>query len=350
MKGLLGILGIIGLIGALWLWEYRSAPSPAEPEDIPAKVMEQPVPLVLPAPPAVPAAPAFPSIADFFERSYDGRDLRLGPVLERNARYTRYFITYLSGDLTISGILNLPTGTPPVGGFPVLVLNHGYIDPAVYTNGRGLRREQDFLARRGFAILHPDYRNHAASSDVDDGEIENRLGYVEDVINAVSAIRASDIPNLNRDKIGMLGHSMGGGIAQTIAVAQPDLVKGIVLYAPVSMDYRDSYFRYMADNPERAARIRERFGTPQEYPERWDGLSPQTYADRITVPLLLFHGTNDRDVPIAWSEKTAALLREKVKSIEYVVYPGEGHEFGPRWTDFMERSAAFFQIVFVDKR
>jgi hypothetical protein len=28
-----------------------------------------------------------------------------------------------------------------------VILNHGYIDPAIYTNGRGLKREQDYLAR-----------------------------------------------------------------------------------------------------------------------------------------------------------------------------------------------------------
>jgi uncharacterized protein len=51
------------------------------------------------------------------------------------------------------------------GKYPLVILNHGYIDPAVYTLGRGLKREQDFLARNGFAVLHTDYRNHAFSDD-----------------------------------------------------------------------------------------------------------------------------------------------------------------------------------------
>ncbi|MDX6261155.1 MAG: uncharacterized protein QOH84_2843, partial [Kribbellaceae bacterium] len=60
-------------------------------------------------------------------KKYDGRDLRLGRVITRTDAYTRYFVTYASGKLRISGILNIPT-TP--GRHPALVLNHGFIDPA----------------------------------------------------------------------------------------------------------------------------------------------------------------------------------------------------------------------------
>lgn len=281
-----------------------------------------------------------PSIEDLFYKRFDGRDFSVGNVLERYAAYTRYFITYRSGELTISGIMNVPAGKGP---FPVLILNHGYIDPAVYTNGRGLRREQDYLARQGFVVIHPDYRNHAQSSSIDDGELENRLGYVEDVVNVIYAVRASSLPYFDRENVGILGHSMGGGIAQAIAVAQPGLVKAMVLYAPVSMDSRDSYFEYMEENPERAADIRERYGTPEENHPVWDALSPATYVDRIAVPMVLFQGTRDESVPKEWSDRTAELLKAEGKSIDYVVYDREAHEFGPYWTDFMRRTTEFFR-------
>lgn len=306
---------------------WSVSPSTEQREDLPIVAEEQQ------------SVPVGPSIERLFDEPFDGRDFTVGAVLERHAAYTRHFITYRSGELTISGIMNLPEGEGP---FPVLILNHGYIDTSVYTNGRGLRREQDYLARQGFLVIHSDYRNHAQSSRVDEGELENRLGYVEDVINVVVAVRASALPYFDKDNIGMLGHSMGGGVAQTIAVAQPDLVKAIALYAPVSMDYRDSYFKYMAGDPERAARIRERYGPPEGGGPVWDALSPASYAGRIAVPMILFQGTLDDSVPKEWSDETAELLGSMGKSIEYVVYEGEAHEFGPRWTDFMERTAEFF--------
>ena len=281
-----------------------------------------------------------PSIATLFKKKFDGRDLTLGKVLERYDAYTRYAITYRSGELTISGIMNIPVGTGP---FPVLILNHGYIDPAIYTNGRGLRREQDYLVRQGFVVIHPDYRNHAQSSRVDQGELENRLGYVEDVINAVYAVRSSELPYFDKENIGMLGHSMGGGIAQTVAVTVPDLVKAVVLYAPVSMDYRDSYDKYMKNDSARAERIVERYGEPTENNPVWSAISPQTYIDRWSVPTILFQGTRDDSVPQAWSDKTAKLFEEHGKSLQYVVYQSEGHEFGPKWNDFMMQATTFFR-------
>ena len=131
------------------------------------------------------------SLQALMAKKYDGRKLRVGRVLDRTGAYTRYFVTYRSGNLAISGIMNVPTGKGP---FPALVLNHGYIDPAIYTNGRGLMREQDYLARRGYVVLHTDYRNHAQSDDDPTAELELRLGYTEDVINAVLALSGRRCP------------------------------------------------------------------------------------------------------------------------------------------------------------
>src|SRR5262245_23015151 len=79
------------------------------------------------------------SLQTLIAKKYDGRQLRVGRVLARTSDYARYFVTYRSGKLTISGIMNVPDGNGP---FPVVILNHGYIDPAIYTNGRGLAGEQ----------------------------------------------------------------------------------------------------------------------------------------------------------------------------------------------------------------
>jgi hypothetical protein len=58
-------------------------------------------------------------------------------------------------------------------------------------------REQDYLAQRGYVVLHTDYRNHAQSSDDPRSELDLRLGYSEDVINAVTPCgpRSTSIPS-----------------------------------------------------------------------------------------------------------------------------------------------------------
>jgi dipeptidyl aminopeptidase/acylaminoacyl peptidase len=66
-------------------------------------------------------------------------------------------------------------------------------------------REQDYLARRGYVVLHTDYRNHAASDDDPKADMQLRLGYTEDVINAVLAIKKSPLPYLDKERVGLLG-------------------------------------------------------------------------------------------------------------------------------------------------
>jgi dipeptidyl aminopeptidase/acylaminoacyl peptidase len=294
-------------------------------------------PIVEPVEPA-PLNPL--SIAAARAREYDGRELTLGRVLDDNSLYTRYFVTYKSGELTISGILNIPKGDGP---FPVIITNHGYIDPAVYTNGRGLRREQDYLARRGFAVLHPDYRCHAQSDCPEGPALANRLGYTEDVINAVKAIQRSTINKLDKEKIGMLGHSMGGGIAYGVSVILPDLVGAFVFFAPVSPNTVDSYERWLATRPEVVQEIREAYGEPAENPEFWAAISPVTYFADMKAPLQIHHGTADDSVPLEWSEKTVNRLRELGKNVEFFTYPNEPHEFIAAWPLVIQRTASFFR-------
>ena len=50
------------------------------------------------------------SIPALRQHPTDGSDFRLGKVLEKNSVYTRYYITYRSGTLLISGIMNVPNG------------------------------------------------------------------------------------------------------------------------------------------------------------------------------------------------------------------------------------------------
>jgi len=315
----------------------RSAPTPGSSVTPPAST---------PTTTASPATAPHPvSLQALMEKEYTGRDLRLGRVLARDSEYTRYFVTYRSGNLRISGIMNVPVGDGP---FPALVLNHGYIDPDVYVNGQGLRREQHYLARAGYIVLHTDYRNHAASSDDPNYELGLRLGYTEDVLNAVMALKTSTLPYIDKENIGLLGRSMGGGVTFNAAVVRPDLVKAVVVFASVSSDVVDNFNRWMRRTGERrqiAERIERRYGSPEENPEFWRNVSPRSFFDRIAVPVVMHHGTSDDSCPIAWAETTAAALRAVGKDVRYFVYEGEEHAFGPQWPRSMRRTVEYLDAL-----
>lgn len=294
-----------------------------------------------PAKPAVKRWIDSVSIPNFKQKKLEGKDLKLGKILDDNAYYTRYYITYRSGTLNISGIMNVPKARGP---FPVLILNHGYIDPNVYTNGRGLKREQDYLAKKGYVVIHPDYRNHAQSDKDTLNNPRFRLGYVEDVINAVHAVKNSGFRFVDTANIGMLGHSMGGGISLSVMVSYPDLVKAFVLFGTVSADIRDNFYRWDARRPGFPNKIYDLYGSPQENPGFWDNLSPMFFLDNIRSPILIQHGTTDESCPVKWARKLTDSLKVHRKDVTFYEYPNELHEFINEWPLVMERTTAFFDV------
>lgn len=311
-------------------------PTPSPTATLPPSPTETPAPT--PTPPHPVSLPAL------MQQQYDGGGLRLGEVLETADSHTRYAVTYRGAGLTLSGILNLPAGDGP---FPVLVLAHGYIDPEVYTTGRGLRREQDYLARQGYAVLHTDYRNHAGSDDDPANEVRLRLGYTEDVVNAVLAVRSagSAIPQLDGERVGLLGRSMGGGVTLNTLVVRPGLVDAAVIYASVSSNAVQNFDTWTRGQPGAEALTDEivaAYGAPETNPAFWQGVSPVTYFDRVTEPVLIHHGTADETCPPQWAHDTHAALQAAGADVTLQLYEGAPHAFEGDWQLSIERSAAFF--------
>lgn len=338
---IIAALVVLGAVAFVAPWrDGPPTPPPAAPPESPLAALPSTEPTdSAPEPSDVATEPHPVSLESFSRTAFDGRDLALGPVLASNDAYVRHYVTYRSGDLRVSGVMNVPRGDGP---FPLLVLNHGYIDPAIYTNGRGLKREQDYLARSGYAVLHTDYRNHAESDDDPDSELRLRLGYAEDAVNAVMAVRKAQLPNVDAERVGMLGHSMGGGVTLQVITSVPDVVDAAVLFAPVSADARDNFRRWTERRPEIAERIRAVYGGPEENPVFWYGVSPMTRLDRITAPVMMHHGTADESTPHEWAVTLDAAMRNAQKPMAFHSYDGEPHEFTAAWPTVMARTVEFF--------
>lgn len=278
------------------------------------------------------------SLPALMETEIVGSDLVIEKQLGSTSKYTRHAVTYKANGLTISGIMNIPLGTGP---FPTLVLGHGYIDPRIYTSGRGLKREQDYLANQGFIVLHTDYRNHAGSDDDPDNAVNLRLGYTIDVIAAALALKNSGIAQVDVNRIGYLGRSMGGGIGYNVATVAPNVFDAIVLYAPVSANYVDNFNKWGRGNPEIENPIIEKHGSPESNPDFWAGISAENFFDRVDDPIMIHHGTNDESCKIEWSQRANDQLVALGKDVTFHIYEGEQHAFGPQWELSMQRSVEF---------
>lgn len=304
------------------------------------KPVETSVPASTPtASPTTTEAPHPVSLQALMTKEYDGRALRLGREGGSTNAYRQYFATYEGGGLTISGRINVPRGRGP---FPAVVLAHGYVEIDEYTNGETMLRERDYLARQGYITLHIDYRNHAQSDDDPDNDVNLRLGYTEDAINAALALQQH--PLVDPDRIALIGRSMGGGVVFNALVVKPRLFKAAVAYSPVSSDAIDNFNHFIRRNDSRSdlvSRITAELGAPEQAPERWADVSPRTFFDRVRDPLMIHHGTRDESCPIEWSDETVAALKGAGAAVAYHVYPGERHTFTGQWPLSIRRTAAF---------
>jgi dipeptidyl aminopeptidase/acylaminoacyl peptidase len=295
-----------------------------------------------PAPSPTKPAPDPASIEALIATRYEGGNLRLGRERGSTDAYRQYYATYESNGLTISGRINIPRGKGP---FPAVVLAHGYVDPAVYTNGETMLRERDYLARRGYVTLHIDYRNHAQSDRDPRNDANLRAGYTVDAINAGLALKKAQVVDPSR--LAIIGRSMGGGVVYNVLVVRPGLFRAAVAYAPVSSDSIDNFDKWVRRDASRSGAARAvigRLGTPEAEPAAWAATSPRTYFGRITEPLLIHHGTADEDCPLAWSRQSVAALKAKGKDVELRVYPGGRHTLtSPQWDTSIRRTEAFLE-------
>lgn len=307
---------------------------------------------VAPSPARTPSATSAPtdlgdpadpvSLAALARRTLDGGRLTLGREVAGGGRHRQYEVTYRSGGLRVTGRLAVPNGTGP---FPAVVLAHGYIEPSAYANGQGMTRERAWLAERGYVVLHADYRGHAASAADPSGGTDLRMGYTEDVLNAVLALRSWRGP-VDDDRVGLVGRSMGGGIVYNALVTHPGLVDAGVVFAPVSSTAADNFERWNRSDVDTGgvgAAIVRRHGEPADRPAFWRGVSARSFFDAVTEPVLIHHGTADDVCPPRWSRETAAAMSAAGVDVTLREYDGEQHAFGPRFEDSMRATLRFLE-------
>ena len=136
----------------------------------------------------------------------------------------------------------------------------------------------------------------------------------------------------------MLGRSMGGGVTMNALVTQPGLVDAAVIYASVSSRFLDNLDHFTRDSTTRGRSTPSSTGSGRrtEAPRFYRGLSPRTYFDRITEPVLAHHGTADGTCPPPWARTTQRPDAAAGVDSRLRWWQGEDHAFYARWQDSMD--------------
>lgn len=207
------------------------------------------------------------------------------------------------------------TGAPPV----IIEVHSG---PTSQTVAEYEGRTQ-FFATRGFGVLHVNYRGSTGYGRAYREKLRGRWG-VYDVEDAASGAKyLVEQGRADPDKLVIMGSSAGGFTVLQSLVDKPGYYKaGVCMYGVANQfllvqdthkfeeHYTDSLIGSLPDD---AALYRAR--------------SPFFHASKITDPVILFQGADDRVVPKNQSDSVVASLRARGVPHEYHVYEGEGHGF-----------------------
>lgn len=307
-------------------------PAPTQTPLPTATATPTPLPTITPTP-----DPYFPWTIEYLRsRPYGGGQIEFVEVMEQNLYFTRYLIRYPSDGLNIYGFADIPNDGGP---HPVIIALHGYIDPAIYYTIDYTTLYADAIANAGYIVLHPNLRGYPPS---DNGDNLFRVGMAIDVLNLIALVQSQSggsdpLRTALPDRIGLWGHSMGGGISTRILTVTDD-VRAAVLYAAMTGDEQKNYEAIRQWSGQ--TRGLDELTVPLEALTR---ISPMYFFQNINAAVSIHHGTADELVPLDWSVTTCEQLTSLGKSVECLYYSGMPHTFyGTGNEEFIQNTVRFY--------
>jgi len=220
----------------------------------------------------------------------------------------------------IPGWFALPQRPAPEGGHPAVVWVHG--GPAAQARA-GFRPDMQALLAQGYAVLMPNVRGSTgygrAAMESDDRE--RRLMSVHDL--AAGGRWLANQPNVDRERIAVMGQSYGGYMVLAAITEHPELWRAAIdLYG-----IADFGTLLASTGPWRRAHRADEYGDPVRHRALFDRISPIRHVDRIRAPLLVLHGRRDPRVAITESEQIVGALRARGRTVHYETFDYAGHGF-----------------------
>lgn len=257
----------------------------------------------------------------------------LGKPLATKRGYT---VTARDGT-SLPVLLTLPMGLAPKR-LPAVLLPHGgpismdsyEFDPWV-----------QFLADRGYAVLQVNFRGSAGlgHEHMSAGLKRWGLEMQDDLSDAVNWLTTRGTADPAR--VCVAGASYGGYAALMGAAKTPDLYRCVISFAGVT-DLLDlaTHERQFTHGAEV---FKVQVGSAWDDRDQLKATSPRRLAAQIKAPVLLIHGTLDRDVPLEQGEDMADALKKAGKRYRFIKQEDGDHQLSNQAhrTQFFREMEAF---------
>ncbi len=229
---------------------------------------------------------------------------------------------------------------PPDERPPLIVITHG--GPTGATSDV-LDLKIQFWTSRGFAVLDVDYSGSTGYGRPYRDRLRGQWGIidVEDAVGGAEAMVA--MGKADPERLIIRGGS-AGGYTTLAALTFFDTFKAGASYYGIS-----DLEVLQQDTHKFEARYNDTLIGP--YPEARDvyaARSPIHFTDRLSCPIILFQGLEDKVVPPNQSEMIYEAAKKKGLKVKYVTFEGEQHGFrkAENIIRSLEEELAFYQDVF----
>jgi dipeptidyl aminopeptidase/acylaminoacyl peptidase len=227
---------------------------------------------------------------------------------------------------------------------PAVVLVHG----GPYARGGEWEWEQDaqFLAAQGYVVIEPEFRGSTGFGykHYRAGWKQWGLAMQDDIADATLwAIKKGLV---DAKKVCIAGASYGGYATLMGLIKHPDLYRcGVnwVGVTDINLMYTTRWGDFSSAYKEHGMPVL--VGDPTKDAKQLAETSPIKLASKITQPLLLAYGGEDRRVPIEHGYKFRDAVKVNNKKVEWITYEDEGHGWFAEKNkiDFWNRVAQFLE-------
>lgn len=240
------------------------------------------------------------------------------------------------GDQTVRGIVHPPA---TAGKRPSVILCHGFKG---FMEWGFFPHLAELLCSRGFCTFRFNFSGSGMKPGddlVSDSEAFRKATFSKDlselraVIQAVGQIAPE---RADTERIGIVGHSRGGGIALLAAASEVAVVRTLVTWAAVSTFDRltpgeRNQWRTSGEIPVINGRTGQKLAMGVEVlddlEEHATDLDLEAAASLRSAPWLIVHGRNDETVPFEEAERLLAVAGEPA---EFHPIAGGDHTLGAR--------------------
>ena len=227
------------------------------------------------------------------------------------------------GGLTAHALFYAPRNDdhqPPAGARPpLLVLSHG--GPTGATAGN-LNPAVQYWTSRGFAVLDVDYGGSTGYGRAYRQRLDGQWGVVDvdDCVNGARWLVARG--EVDGARLAIRGGSAGGYTTLCALTFRDAFRAGASYFGIADLE------ALARDTHKFESRYLDRLVAP--YPAGRDvyrARSPIHFTEKLSCPVILFQGLDDKVVPPNQAEIMAGALRAKKIPVAHVTFAGEGHGF-----------------------